>query len=106
MSTKERMGRMSSVIDRVLERVGLTDVATIGTLTVRGYFNREYLRMGAGDEMHGGWIQTFDCEEADLPALAEGDEISIEDEGEFLYQRKEPNGAGRVLVHLGSKVGP
>lgn len=102
----EAADRLDGIIGRVLKNAGLTDRLTVGSHTIEGYFERRWAEQGAGEDVVGGYVQTFDCRADDVPDdLEQNDEVTIEGEaGSFFYQRREPNGTGRVVLFLGTKL--
>lgn len=103
MSTKETMATIDATVARVLGRHGLTDTATIQGKTITGYYRRAFVEDGAGEQGVPGARNVFDCRAEDVPEglLPDVDEVTIEGEGTFRYQRSEPHGSGRVLLVLG-----
>jgi hypothetical protein len=104
--SQQALKELDAIIAGALRNAGLTDRLTFGSITIEGYFERRWIEQGADDQRIGGYVQTFDCREEDVPAdLRQNDDVTVEGEdGTFFYQRRASAGTGRVVLYLGTKL--
>lgn len=85
-----------------LQAARLSDEMVVRGTTVPGYYRQEWVERGAGEDAIGGHLQVFDARAETLPAVEEGDLVTVTGHGQFRVLRSEPDGTGRVMVVLGS----
>lgn len=102
MPSKEAKAAIDARVMARLKARGLTDVAVIGGTEIDGYFMRDYVTQGGGDDVVAGARVAFDCRADDLPQLFENDELEVQGYGKFRYLHTEgPDDGGRVVLVLG-----
>lgn len=99
MSTRDTL---DALILSVHQAVGLLDEMVVRGQRVAGYYRKEWVDRGEGEESLSGHLQIFDARAEGLPAIEEGDLVTVTGHGSFRVLRTEPDGTGRVMVMLGT----
>jgi hypothetical protein len=102
MSTRDTLSDLDAQILSALQAAGLSDEMIVRGQRVAGYYRQEWVDRGEGEESTAGHLQVFDARAEGLPAIEEGDMVTVVNHGTFRVLRAEPEGSGRVMVLLGS----